>query len=94
MVDAVSILKAHFHAHVLMDGVATLVNQRQNVTVPHVKMEVRVKVQIIIHFAAVNLAGQDVHVQKWIIATQINVKMAGNASITIPDLLVIVNLDT
>jgi hypothetical protein len=30
----------------------------------------------------------------WIIVIKLNVKMAGNALITIPDLLVFVNLDT
>jgi hypothetical protein len=40
-----------------MDGMAKLVKLRQSATVLHVKMEVRVKVQIINCLAAVNLVG-------------------------------------
>ena len=61
-----------------MDGVAKLVKLRHSVTILHVKMEVRAKV----------------HVQTWINVTQINLKMAGNVLITIPDILVFVHLDT
>jgi hypothetical protein len=57
IMDTVLIIKIHFHADVLMDGMAKLVKLRQSVTVLHVKMEVRVKVQIINCLAAVSLVG-------------------------------------
>ena len=57
IMDTVLILKLLLRAHVLMDGVAKLVKLRHSVTMLHVKMEARVKVQIIIYLAAVNLAG-------------------------------------
>ena len=57
IMDTVLIIKIHFHADVLMDGMAKLVKLRQSVTVLHVKMEVHVKVQIINCLAAVSLVG-------------------------------------
>jgi len=61
--------------------VAAIVKLKSDVILTLVMDMVFVKMTLVDNHLPVSAAipGQDIHVQKWIIVTQINVKMAGNA---------------